>query len=314
MSSDPSHQLSSRQIEIVSGLVAGFSSTVVTHPLDVIKIRLQLSSASRDENPRRQPFLELRKVVTKIQQTATAEYRQSIAKHRRFNFKTLHVIHQYYRGITPNLIGNISAWSIYFTLYAELKQHITTSNLSFNYFALSSIAGVSTSLLTNPLWVLKTRILGTTRNEANAYKSARDGVKQILQHEGIRGFWKGTLPSLFLVFQGSLQFTFYDHLKNFLHGNSDEPLTTLQFLYASALSKVMSMSIMYPFQVLRSRLQNYNESRNIFTVAKHIWLHENKWRGFYKGFGPNLVRVVPVSCITFVSYETVKKVLSPGHR
>lgn len=309
MTKDDNHHLSPRQIETVSGLVAGFSSTVVTHPLDVIKIRLQLSPSSRDDM--KQPFLELKKVISKIQQTATIEYQQSLAKHQKLNSKWLHTVHQYYRGLTPNLVGNISAWSIYFTLYAELKNHIDTRNKTVDYFVLSSIAGVSTSLLTNPLWVLKTRILGTTRNEANAYKSARDGVKQILKSEGVRGFWKGTLPSMFLVFQGSLQFTFYDLLKSFLHGETNETLTTQQFIYASALSKILSMSIMYPLQVVRSRLQNYNESRNILLVCKHIWFHENKWHGFYKGFGPNLVRVVPVSCITLVSYETVKKVLSP---
>lgn len=309
MTQDDNHHLSSRQIEIISGLVAGFSSTVVTHPLDVIKIRLQLSASSRDDM--RRPFLELKKVISKIQQTANIEYQQSLVKHEKLSSKWLHTVHQYYRGLTPNLIGNISAWSIYFTLYAELKHHIDTRNKSVDYFVLSSIAGVSTSLLTNPIWVLKTRILGTTRNEENAYKSARDGVKQILKSEGVRGFWKGTLPSMFLVFQGSLQFTFYDHLKNFFHNETKETLTTQQFIYASALSKILSMSIMYPLQVVRSRLQNYNETRNILLVCKHIWLHENKWRGFYKGFGPNLVRVVPVSCITLVSYETVKKVLSP---
>lgn len=32
--------------------------------------------------------------------------------------------------------------------------------------------------------------------------------------------------------------------------------------------------------------------------------HEG-WRGFYKGLKPNLTRVVPACCITFVTYENV---------
>ena len=110
----------------------------------------------------------------KINQDAKVAYKLN-HKPKAFNY-----LIQYYRGITPNLIGNISAWGIYFALYAEFKSKVKTNNTTMNYFASSVLAGLSTSIITNPLWVLKTRILGSSRNESNAYRSVTDGIRQML--------------------------------------------------------------------------------------------------------------------------------------
>ena len=137
-------RFSSREIEVISGLLAGFSTTIVTHPLDVIKIRLQLS---RDTPKTTHPLESIISVIKKINQDAKVAYKLN-HKPKAFNY-----LIQYYRGITPNLIGNISAWGIYFALYAEFKSKVKTNNTTMNYFASSVLAGLSTSIITNPLWV-----------------------------------------------------------------------------------------------------------------------------------------------------------------
>jgi len=40
-------------------------------------------------------------------------------------------------------------------------------------------------------------------------------------------------------------------------------------------------------------------------VIKQVWRHEG-FLGFYKGLGPNLLRVVPSTCVTFLVYENVR--------
>lgn len=308
---------SRRQVEIISGLAAGFSTTIVMHPLDLIKIRLQLSPEISTQR-----FKSLIDVISKINSSATADFNQYKREYHSSGIKSAilsrykfpHTILQYYRGIGPNIGGNIAAWSLYFTLYAEFKRLIDFSNHTANYFTSSTAAGVATGLLTSPIWVLKTRILGTARNDTGAYKSVADGVKRMLQKEGVLGFWKGAIPGLFQVLQASLQFTFYDHFK--LYQLSKKPsntdrLSTGEYLGASAASKIVSTIIMYPSQVIKSRLQNsITEYKSIVTVCKEIWHNEGHWRGFYKGVGTNMLRVVPATCITFVSYETVKDVIS----
>ncbi|CUM65708.1 uncharacterized protein PRCAT00003356001 [Priceomyces carsonii] len=299
-----------RKIETIAGLSAGFVTTLVFHPLDLIKIRLQLL-----KEPSRAPFSSIAKVLSEINKSAITEYANYNSNNIILKqYKFPHTIIQCYRGIAPNLIGNITAWSLYFTIYAELKGIIHTSNKTVDYFTSSTLTGLTCSVITNPIWVLKTRILGSSKYDVYAYKSLRDGISQIYQREGIAGFWKGTTPSMLQVFQASIQLTLYDHSKNFFTSrHNTSKLSTTEYIYSSALSKVLSMTLMYPIQVLKTRLQSYNpqnEKRGIISVAKGIWGDEGRMRGFYKGFGANILRVVPATCVTFVTYETVKNYLS----
>lgn len=295
-------ELSNRQIEAVSGLCAGFSTTMVTHPLDLVKVRLQLSPEKS-----RVPFDLLRDVVGRINELARARCGRSPSR------LFLYTIGEYYRGISPNLLGNIAGWGLYFTLYAEFKSHLATPQARpIDYFASSALAGVATSVLTNPIWVLKTRILGLVRTDARAYKLVLDGVRQILAHEGVASFWKGTIPSMFGVLQASLQFTLYDHMKGWTARRRgpehlDAALSTAQYIYISAASKIASSMVMYPTQVVRARLQNHHGGRQtIASVVRHLWTAEGGVRAFYKGVSANMLRVVPATCVTLVVYENVR--------
>jgi len=44
--------------------------------------------------------------------------------------------------------------------------------------------------------------------------------------------------------------------------------------------------------------------RTVLSTARHTWAHEGA-RGFYRGLGTNLVRVLPGTCVTFVVYENL---------
>lgn len=214
------------------------------------------------------------------------------------------VIRELYRGVTPNLVGNMAGWSLYFTLYEQLKRlhtENTYSNNTFKYFSSSTASGLITSLLTNPIWVLKTRMI----SENSHYKSTIDALVQIWRNEGIKTFWRGSLPSVFQVFQNSLQFTFYDHLKSLKllqSYRSKYSINDIQFYFmASSISKFTSMLIMYPFQVLRSNLQKV-DSHTIWYELHRLY----RTNGFYRGFTISVFKVVPATSITFVSYESMK--------
>ena len=75
-------RFSSREIEVISGLLAGFSTTIVTHPLDVIKIRLQLS---RDTPKTTHPLESIISVIKKINQDAKVAYKLN-HKPKAFNY------------------------------------------------------------------------------------------------------------------------------------------------------------------------------------------------------------------------------------
>lgn len=73
---------------------------------------------------------------------------------------------------------------------------------------------VQVCLLTNPIWVIKTRLqlqrvsslkaVGArtaprTARTSNAYRGFAHAVRQIAKEEGFAGFYRGLLPSLLLV-------------------------------------------------------------------------------------------------------------------
>lgn len=120
-------------------------------------------------------------------------------------------------------------------------------------------------------------------------------------------------PSLFGVSHGALYFVAYEKLKLWRKkAKKDAPLSNADTLLTSSLSKVFAGVITYPHQVVRARLQTYNPSAithvrgpGLISLIKQVW-HNEGVVGFYKGLFPNLLRVVPSTCVTFLVYENVR--------
>lgn len=130
-------------------------------------------------------------------------------------------------------------------------------------------------------------MLSTSRSTPGAYRSTWEGTRQLWQTEGIRGFYRGLVPSLFGVSHGAIQFAAYEPLKNHWavgRGGKDK-LTNFDFLQLSAVSKMFAGSITYPYQVVRARLQVYDANtkyKNARDVCRQVFAKEGI-SGFYKG-------------------------------
>ncbi|KAJ5753841.1 uncharacterized protein N7511_007994 [Penicillium nucicola] len=300
-----SHAFSSSIVETLAGFTAGIVSTLSLHPLDLVKTRLQVdrSTASRLGSSLR--------IIREI-----SHHEGGLAA--------------FYRGLAPNLIGNSTSWALYFLFYSRLKDVFQTYRQESNYmlassdfFLASGSAGAMTAILTNPIWVIKTRMLSTGSHVPGAYSSLTSGIKQIYRTEGIPGFYRGLVPALFGVSHGALQFMAYEQLKLMRSGmniegspgskrGAERALGNVDFFAISSLSKVFAGSVTYPYQVVRSRLQTYEAHRiyrGAIDVISQIWTREGT-AGFYKGLGPNLFRVLPSTWVTFLVYENTKVYLS----
>lgn len=102
-------------------------------------------------------------------------------------------------------------------------------------------AGAASTTLTNPLWVIKTRLMVCvpknpgrirrysyscslqTQNERTAYRyrNTLDAFITIGRHEGIRGYYKGLGSSLLGVSHVAVQFPLYEKLKRWLRKSLD---------------------------------------------------------------------------------------------
>ncbi|KAH8732730.1 tricarboxylate transport protein-like protein [Phaeosphaeriaceae sp. PMI808] len=113
-----------------------------------------------------------------------------------------------YRGFVGSTLKQASATAFRMGTYNVLKDYEKRRDIKQSTavnFANGSVAGVVTTLTTQPFDVMKTRC------QSAAGASTTEAVKSILLDYGIRGFWKGTTMRLGrTVFSGGILFTSYE--------------------------------------------------------------------------------------------------------
>ena len=192
--------------DFIAGITAGASSTIAFQPLDVIKTRLQVQDEVDASRRRYAGFARgVRKIVAD------------------------EGVRGLYAGTTPAVIGSAVSWGAYFTCYNAARRRYGAArgeggkdfelSARENFYAATE-AGMVTTVLTNPIWVIKTRMqlqrAGTLASGAGAaaeppYSSFIDALARIAAKEGLGGLYKGLVPSLVLVSHGSIQFVAYEH-------------------------------------------------------------------------------------------------------
>ena len=241
---------STRQ-HLVSGTTAGIITTICLHPLDLIKTRFQVHEGNIGRGHR------------------TAKYRSTWHGIRTVAYNE--GIGALYQGITPAIVGSGGAWGLYFFLYESYKNHNQSlldgskfyNNKTFLNLCSSTEAGVTTVFLTNPIWLVKTRmqvqdktafsINGKTASKQTFYRSMPHAFKTIVEEEGLFALYRGLILRFFW-FHGVIQFVAYEELKS-LKTNDGKKLGIWEPLWMGALSKTIASSSTYPRQTIKSRIQ-----------------------------------------------------------
>ncbi|XP_069076699.1 solute carrier family 25 member 32 [Pleurodeles waltl] len=286
-----------RYENLLAGLSGGLVSTLVLHPLDLVKIRFAVSDG-----------LELRPKYNGILHCMTTVWRHE-------------GLRGLYQGVTPNMWGAGASWGLYFLFYNAIKAYKKEGReevlTATEHLISAAQAGAMTLCLTNPIWVTKTRLVlqydAGIDPSKRRYKGMVDALVKIYRNEGIRGLYKGFVPGLFGTSHGALQFMAYEELKveynKYRKEHPDAKLNTLEYITMAALSKIFAVTATYPYQVVRARLQDqHNTYSGVIDVIRRTWRKEGVG-GFYKGIIANVLRVTPACCITFVMYEKVSHFL-----
>lgn len=324
---------------LLSGAGAGLVTSIVTCPLDVVKTKLQAAGKSSGG---------VRGVFDRI-------WSQD-------GFRGL------YRGLGPTIFGYLPTWAIYFTVYDRVKQTMGTLRANDDdpivHIVAAMTAGATGSIVTNPLWVIKTRFMTQDPSlESPRYKHTLDAIVTIYKNEGVRAFYRGLVPSLIGVSHIAVQFPLYERLKVYYRPENGDPISSSDILFCSSSSKMIASVATYPHEVLRTRLQiqkfqrlrglveagfttseggpnsTFSSNPKITTTSIPVAhginpidrgaagitgkegskayegisitfgkiLREEGVRGFYRGMGINLLRTVPSSALTILTYEVLMR-------
>ncbi|TKY69332.1 Nicotinamide adenine dinucleotide transporter 2 [Spatholobus suberectus] len=286
-----------------AGAAAGAIAATFVCPLDVIKTRLQVHGLP--------PGQKGSVIVTSLQNIVRNE-----------GFRGM------YRGLSPTILALLPNWAVYFASYEQLKGLLRSSadgcnelTTTGNIIAAAG-AGAATAICTNPLWVVKTRLQTQgMRPGVVPYKSVLSALTRIMHEEGIRGLYSGIVPSLAGVSHVAIQFPAYEKIKSYVAEKDNttvDKLTPGSVAIASSLSKVFASVMTYPHEIIRSRLQEQGQAKNVgvqyagvIDCTKKVFQKEGI-PGFYRGCATNLLRTTPSAVITFTSYEMIHRFLERG--
>lgn len=253
-------------------------SSILLYPLDTLETRLQM-------DPR----------------MAGKGVKQGIGeiKHREGWFG-------FYIGWEMGVFGIGCNWAMYYLIYdymtSILKQNVLMTLLS------GMIAGVLTSFVVNPFWVVKTQMIAAYSRELSKSRNKKITVKNVssdvYQQQGWQGFYKGVWISACGCLQAAVQFLVYGELLKAIPVMYKQQNTVI--FAAGAIANFFSVILTYPYLTIRSKAQA-SAGRDTSTLT--LIAEMQKSGGFYSGLSSNLLRQVPTSGIMLTVAAFIKSIL-----
>ncbi|KAG9597219.1 hypothetical protein KCU77_g5228, partial [Aureobasidium melanogenum] len=291
---------------LIAGGGAGMMEALVCHPLDTIKVRMQLSKRSQRGGARR-GFIQTGVQIVK-RETPLALY----------------------KGLGAVLTGIVPKMAIRFTSYEWYKQALASESgeiTSRATFLAGLMAGVTEAVaVVTPMEVVKIRLQAQHHSMADPldvpkYRNAAHALYTVVKEEGVGALYRGV--SLTALRQGTNQaanFTAYTELKAWLQERSGNPSAALpgwQTAFIGLISGAVGPFSNAPIDTIKTRLQR-NPAQpgetavgRIVTIASQMWKQEGI-RAFWMGITPRVMRVAPGQAVTFAVYEYLKGVLERG--
>jgi solute carrier family 25 phosphate transporter 23/24/25/41 len=178
---------------------------------------------------------------------------------------------------------------------------------SAKVFIAGGLSGAVSRTCTAPLERLKI-MYQVSRDKS---PSVITGLKQMYQQDGARGLFRGNLTNILKVMpEKSIKFLSFEFAKTLLQ-NGDEELGAGKLFAAGSASGVVTHTITFPMEVIRTRLSvaktgTYN---GIVDCAQKIAATEGPIRPFFRGLSASLASTIPYSGVNLMTYELMKNAL-----
>ncbi|KAF1835994.1 mitochondrial carrier [Decorospora gaudefroyi] len=262
-------------------------ATFFTHPLDLVKVRLQTQAAHG--------------------------VRLNMVKMFGHVVKNEGIL-GLYKGISAAQLRQVTYSMTRFGIYETLKERMTTADAKPSFLTLVGMASVSGFLggfAGNPGDILNVRMqhdAALPKEQRRGYKHAIDGVIRMSREEGVASLWRGVWPSssrAMLMTVGQL--ATYDGFKGVLLNYTplQDNLTT--YFLSSFLAGFVATTICSPVDVIKTRVMSSSESAGLVKMVSDIMKAEG-FRWMFKGWVPSFIRVGPHTVLTFLFLEQHKKI------
>lgn len=283
----------------LAGAGGGILSMVLTYPLITLSTRAQVESKRADST-----FLKAVRQITA---------REGISG--------------LYAGLDSALFGISVTNFVYYYWYewtraffekaAEKAGRASKKLTTVESMIAGALAGSATVIITNPIWVINTRMTTRKHQAEEGEKETLPGgstkpvkapttigtLMSLLKKEGPTALFAGVLPALVLVINPILQYTLFEQLKNTVEKRRRVTPTVAFFL--GALGKLFATSITYPYITVKSQAHvaggsgDGGDKKEGMSGAIRRIVKEEGYAGLYKGIGPKVTQSVLTAAFLF---------------
>ncbi|EAQ86749.1 hypothetical protein CHGG_08002 [Chaetomium globosum CBS 148.51] len=310
----------------LAGAVSGGVSRTATAPLDRLKVYLLVNTNTKANiaaaaAKQGRPLAALRSAGGPIIDAVVSLWKAG-------GMKT------FFAGNGLNVVKIMPESAIRFGSYEASKRFLAayeghndpTQISTVSKFVAGGIGGMTAQFCVYPIDTLKFRlqcetVQGGPQGNALLLRTA----KNMWADGGLRSAYRGLGAGLVGMFPYSaIDIGTFEMLKKSytravaryygIH-EDDAQIGNVATAVLGASSGALGATIVYPLNVLRTRLQTQGTAMHpptytgIVDVATKTFRNEGV-RGLYKGLTPNLLKVAPALSITWVCYENMKSILS----
>ncbi|CAD6592559.1 MAG: hypothetical protein ASARMPREDX12_006185 [Alectoria sarmentosa] len=217
-------------------------------------------------------------------------------------------------GVTNFIYYYWYEWTRAFFERAAIRSSRASKKLTtIESMVAGAIAGSATVLITNPIWVVNTRMTARQSDCSSSDlptsfaapdKPARKPSSfttliKLFKFEGPTALFAGVLPALVLVINPILQYTIFEQLKDKLEKR--KRVTPRHAFFLGAIGKLLATSITYPYITVKSRMHvasRQGPRDGMMQSLKRV-VREEGWSGLYKGIVPKVTQSVITAAFLF---------------
>lgn len=265
---------------------ASIMSICFTHPLDLVKVRLQTQPHAGTRLGMGQMFAHV--------------YREN-------GFRGL------YKGLTAAQLRQLTYSMTRFGVYDFLKERVTGNTPREQpgvgtLILISSLSGFLGGIVGNPADVLNVRMqhdAALPAADRRNYRHAIDGLIRVTREEGVGSLFRGVWPnSARAALMTASQLATYDSFKGLLLGtpalHMKDNLVT--HFTASLMAGFVATTVCSPVDVIKTRIMSAKTKSGLASLLADIYKKEGlTW--CFKGWVPSFARLGPTSVLLLVFKE-----------
>ncbi|KFM64393.1 Mitochondrial uncoupling protein 2, partial [Stegodyphus mimosarum] len=292
-------------VKFVSAGTAACIADIITFPLDVAKVRLQIQGEGT---------VPVKSCLVKA----------GLSSNKGMFGMIVHIVKKegpksLYNGLCAGLQRQMCFASVRIGLYDSVKNHysaLASGYVSPGHVGIRILAGVTTGgmsvVFAQPTDVVKVRMQAQVTGLAPRYVGTMSAYRTIAIEEGMKGLWKGTLPNITRnAIVNAAELVCYDMIKEFILARklmTDNVPCHFTSAFAAGFCATVVAS---PVDVVKTRFMNSHHGQYSGAVDCAVKMfREGGFTAFYKGFMPSFIRLGSWNICMFVTFEQLKRLFT----